>query len=213
MLPVSFNPFTSKLDLVNNLTGDDILVPVEFRVSNGFLQWRLIGTEEWINLISVDQIGGDGPNEAIPPLLYDTETKIISIVAATSSDDGYMLAADKSKLDNLATVAVSGDYTDLNNTPALGTAASLDVAVAGNANTGQVVKGDDTRIVNAIIPLVYTQSTPSSLWIINHNFGYKPTVFITDSGSQEIDGDVVHPTLNQTQILFNPATAGIARLT
>lgn len=213
MLPVFFNPFTSELDLVNSISSEDLIVPVEFRVSNGYLQWRLIGTDEWINLISVDQIGGDGPDEAILPLVYDTETKIISINQATSIDDGYMLATDKNKLDNLSTVATTGSYTDLSNKPSLGTAASLDVPSSGDANTNQVVKGDDTRIVNAIIPFIYTQTLPSTLWTINHNFGYRPSVVITDSGSQEIDGDINHPTVNQTLISFNPATAGTARLT
>jgi hypothetical protein len=213
MLPLFYNPFTSKLDLVNSISSEDLVVPVEFRVSNGYLQWRIIGSDEWINLISVDQIGGDGPDEAILPLIYDKETKIISINQATSLADGYMLAIDKAKIDNLSTVALTGSYSDLRYKPTLGTAASLDVPDTGNASTSQVVKGNDTRIVNAIIPFIYTQVSPSSLWTINHNFGYRPSVVITDSGSQEIDSDISHPTVNQTLISFNPATAGTARLT
>lgn len=58
----------------------------------------------------------------------------------------------------------------------------------------------------------YTQSTPSTTWTINHNLGYRPSVEILDSGSQEIDGEVSHPTVNQTVVTLNPATSGLARL-
>jgi hypothetical protein len=37
-------------------------------------------------------------------------------------------------------------------------------------------------------------------------------VELLDSGSQEIDGDIAHPTTNQTVVTLNPATAGLARL-
>lgn len=60
---------------------------------------------------------------------------------------------------------------------------------------------------------VFTQSTPATTWTINHNLGFRPSVEILDSGSQEIDGEVSHPTVNQTVVTLNPATAGLARLT
>lgn len=59
---------------------------------------------------------------------------------------------------------------------------------------------------------VHTQSTPSSTWTINHNLGFKPAVELLDSGSQEIDGEVSHPNVNQTVVTLNPASAGVARL-
>ena len=60
---------------------------------------------------------------------------------------------------------------------------------------------------------VFTQSTPSTTWTINHNLGFRPSVELLDTGSQEIDGDVAHPSINQTIVTLNPATAGLARLT
>lgn len=59
----------------------------------------------------------------------------------------------------------------------------------------------------------FTQSTASATWTINHNLGYKPSVKLFDTGSQEIDGDVAHPSINQTVVTLNPASAGFARLT
>ena len=60
---------------------------------------------------------------------------------------------------------------------------------------------------------VYTQTVPATTWTINHNLGYRPSVELIDSGSQEIDGEVAHPSVNQTVVTLNPATAGLARLT
>jgi len=59
---------------------------------------------------------------------------------------------------------------------------------------------------------VFQQATPATTWTINHNLGYRPSVELLDSGSQEIDGEVSHPTVNQTVVTLSPATAGLARL-
>jgi hypothetical protein len=60
---------------------------------------------------------------------------------------------------------------------------------------------------------VHTQSTVAATWTINHNMGFRPAVELLDSGSQEIDGEIAHPTINQTVVTLNPASAGLARLT
>jgi hypothetical protein len=60
---------------------------------------------------------------------------------------------------------------------------------------------------------VFTQSTPAATWTINHNLGLRPSVELLDSGSQEIEGEVSHPSLNQTIVILSLATAGLARLT
>jgi hypothetical protein len=59
---------------------------------------------------------------------------------------------------------------------------------------------------------VYLQATPATVWTINHNLGYRPSVELLDAGSQEIDGEVAHPSVNQTVVTLNPASAGLARL-
>ena len=59
---------------------------------------------------------------------------------------------------------------------------------------------------------VHIQGTASTTWTINHNLGYRPSVELLDSGSQEIDADVSHPTINQTVVTLTPASAGLARL-
>ena len=59
---------------------------------------------------------------------------------------------------------------------------------------------------------VFEQVSPATTWTINHNLGYRPSVELLDAGSQEIDGDVTHPSVNQTVVTLNPASAGLARL-
>lgn len=59
---------------------------------------------------------------------------------------------------------------------------------------------------------VHTQGSSSVTWTINHNLGYRPIVDVYNSGSQRIEAQVDHPTVNQTIITLSPATSGYARL-
>ena len=58
----------------------------------------------------------------------------------------------------------------------------------------------------------FVQASPATTWTINHNLGYRPSVELLDTGSQEIDGEIAHPSVNQTVVTLNPASAGLARL-
>jgi hypothetical protein len=59
---------------------------------------------------------------------------------------------------------------------------------------------------------VFDQLTPSALWTIPHNMGYRPSVEITTLGGMEVDGEVLHLSSNLLTIAFNPPLAGSARL-
>ena len=59
---------------------------------------------------------------------------------------------------------------------------------------------------------VFEQPTPSTVWVINHNFGYEPSVEVIDSTGAEVEAAVTNPSINQTVVTFSVATAGIARL-
>jgi hypothetical protein len=59
---------------------------------------------------------------------------------------------------------------------------------------------------------VHNQDSASFVWTINHNLGYKPSVELFDSGSQEFNADVSHPTVNQTVVNLTVPTSGFARL-
>ena len=58
----------------------------------------------------------------------------------------------------------------------------------------------------------YSQGTPSSLWVINHNLNMTPNVWETDLSGNTIDGtvEVVNP--NTIKIHFTTPVAGVAYL-
>lgn len=58
----------------------------------------------------------------------------------------------------------------------------------------------------------FSQNTPSPVWVINHNLGFTPSVEIFDCSRSEMEGDVTHPSFNQTVIKFNVPLSGSARL-
>jgi hypothetical protein len=58
----------------------------------------------------------------------------------------------------------------------------------------------------------HVQSKPESIWIINHNLGYKPDVTLYSDGGVVMYADIVHTSINQTQVIFNLPTTGVARL-
>lgn len=60
--------------------------------------------------------------------------------------------------------------------------------------------------------VTFEQLTPATTWNINHNLGYRPSVEVFSVGGAEIDAEVLHLSVNQTQIHFVVATAGSARL-
>lgn len=99
---------------------------------------------------------------------------------------------------------------------------SVEVIEEGGVLVVEVDRPSAVEVVEVIHPgpqgpagafYLYTQATPATTWIINHNLGYRPAVELLDAGSQEIDGEIAHPSANQTVVTLNPATAGIARLT
>ena len=97
---------------------------------------------------------------------------------------------------------------------------TVQVSEIGNP---QVEVGDlQTQTIELLVPgpqgpaggsaYIHQQPLPAATWVINHNLGYRPSVEILDSGSQEIEGEVSHPTVHQTVVTLSPATAGQARL-
>jgi hypothetical protein len=103
-----------------------------------------------------------------------------------------------------------------------GASVTVEVVEDGGVQVVEITAPSAVEVVEVIHPgpqgpsgtsFEYQQPTPSTTWVINHNLGYRPTVELLDAGSQEIDGAVSHPSINQTIVTLNPATAGTARLT
>ena len=74
------------------------------------------------------------------------------------------------------------------------------------ANGQQVPPGE------SLPTYTHVQSTPATVWTINHNLGFRPSVELFDVGGQEFDADILHTSINQVIIYLNIAAAGTARL-
>lgn len=97
------------------------------------------------------------------------------------------------------------------------------VVVTEETGVSAVVSAPSPSIVVKVLELgpqgpagagayIHQQLSASALWTINHNLGFKPSVELFNSGSQEIEGDVVHTSDTQTLVLFTLPLAGFARL-
>ena len=64
-----------------------------------------------------------------------------------------------------------------------------------------------------IDPRVFSFASPLSVWVINHNLGFKPSVELWDLAGREVEGDVTHSSDNQLQVSWITPQAGTARLT
>lgn len=86
--------------------------------------------------------------------------------AASAALAAHVVAADPHTQyaleSSLASVATTGAYADLSGKPTLGTAAALNVAAAGDAASGEVVKGNDTRLSDARTPTNLTGPVTST---------------------------------------------------
>lgn len=59
---------------------------------------------------------------------------------------------------------------------------------------------------------VHVQSTPATVWVIDHNLGFFPNVYVLDTAGDECEGDVDNVSVNRVTITFSAAFAGQARL-
>ena len=56
----------------------------------------------------------------------------------------------------------------------------------------------------------FTQTTPATVWTVSHNLGHYPIVRLKTLGTQEIEGEITHLSVNQFTVTFNTAQAGQA---
>mgnify|MGYP000423294077 CR=1 FL=1 len=57
----------------------------------------------------------------------------------------------------------------------------------------------------------FKQTEPSAIWVISHNLGRRPIVkTYSENGVVELYGEVTHPSINVTNVLFDIPIVGIA---
>jgi hypothetical protein len=132
----------------------------------------------------------DGDNSATV-----VATPVTNTITIIDGDNGATVVA--APVVNTVTVIDGSSIATVVTVPIVNTVTATTVGPQGPAGAGYL----------------HQQTSSSTTWIINHNLGFRPAVELFDSGSQEIDGDVAHPSVNQAIITLSPATTGTARLT
>lgn len=56
----------------------------------------------------------------------------------------------------------------------------------------------------------HVQPTPSTLWTVQHNLGYRPAVSVQDSAGTVVYGDIEHIDTNTLTVAFTSAFSGYA---
>lgn len=56
----------------------------------------------------------------------------------------------------------------------------------------------------------HVQGTASAVWTVNHDLGRFPAVTVTDTDGKEVEGDVVHNSINSLTVTFSAAFSGEA---
>lgn len=78
------------------------------------------------------------------------------------------------------------------------------------------VQGTPTVVIPTPDPVdstyVFTQSTVSTLWDINHNLGQFPAVITTDPNGSVILGEVLYVSSNEVTVSFSQPVSGVAYL-
>ncbi len=74
-----------------------------------------------------------------------------------------------------------------------------------------IVKPTQTGSVRSATTKSFKQTEPSAIWVIPHNLGRRPIVkTYTENGVVELLGEVTHPSINVTNVLFDIPLVGIA---
>lgn len=88
-----------------------------------------------------------------------------------------------------------------------------------DTTTGQLyVKGGgawalSTNLVNPVlVSFIYEQQINATEWTINHNLGYRPAVFVSDYGQNNVECDIEHVSINELILMFSSEISGYAYL-
>jgi len=85
-------------------------------------------------------------------------------------------------------------------------------------DTGRLKYGDGVTAWNSLPyfetdkNFVFVQGVAAASWIVNHNLNKRPSVSVVDTGSNEVEGEVIHTDNNNLIINFAAAFTGNAYL-
>lgn len=107
----------------------------------------------------------------------------------------------------IGTGLIISDGTTFDNIPIGG------ILTFESPNSGLAIVASDNKLTfTAKLGYVFTQSTPSTTWTINHDLGKYPAVSIVDSANDEVIGEVHYTSTTQIVLTFSAAFSGKAFL-
>ena len=107
----------------------------------------------------------------------------------------------------IGTGLIISDGTTFDNIPIGG------ILTFESANSGLAIVASDNKLTfTAKLGYVFTQSTPSTTWTINHDLNKYPAVSIVDSANDEVIGEVHYTSTTQIVLTFSAAFSGKAFL-
>lgn len=125
--------------------------------------------------------------------------KYVRSIQFTESGEVYYIrdGQTKDRVDNLAQVASTGSYKDLD-----------DKLVAGAG-----VNIDENNVITTTNSFIYEQGIAADTWVINHNLNKIPAVLVLDSANNIIETAVEYPTLDTCVVKLKNSFKGKAYLT
>ena len=129
--------------------------------------------------------------------MADTQLEIVegAGVVVVEDDDASILVT---VVETPTTVVVSGENHTVTTTEVLVEAVS--VGTQGPAGAAGADGGS----------YYHTQAGVSATWTVVHNLGYRPNVTTFNSADTEVEGDIIHLSVNSFTITFTSAFSGYA---
>lgn len=114
-------------------------------------------------------------------------------------------------------MATKKKVTSLPLAPALDNADVLHIVDVSDTTHGPAGSSKKTTIGDLVekvqegvsgADLSYSQAFNASVVVVNHNLGKKPSVVVTSSANEVVEGDIVHNSINQLTLTFNGSFVG-----
>lgn len=160
----------------------------------------------------------------------DTEEDQIRFLELRSTDDTYVrLYDDKFVIvvngDEIVFDGTVDDYNRLSHKPSINNVTLIDNKTSSDLGLQDtLVSGDNIKTINNQSLLgsgnisiedknfVFTQTTATDTWVINHNLNKYPSVMVTDSAGTVVDGMIEYNSINKVTISFKGSFKGKAIL-
>lgn len=94
--------------------------------------------------------------------------------------------------------------------PVLETVIEPPPAITTVLEVGQGPSGPPGPAGTGSLAYTHTQGSAAAEWVVNHNFGYRPTVRALTVGGAEMLAEVLHASTNQARLYFDSPVAGQA---